>query len=137
MKILKKWPPLCDFCAAVKPTLVFDLPVGTPLTYNKPEGRLDLSTGWFGACPACADVIASGNNVAHRLAVRFVDAHPKLYRPPAPRENTRDSVRDWYQNYCRIRLGHVTNLSAPRPYVPFENPFEGKLIDITDEMRRD
>jgi hypothetical protein len=135
VKILKKWPPLCDFCVTVKPTLVFDIPPGTPLTYNTRERRLDLSSGWLGSCPTCAEIVASRNDVARRLGIRFVDAHPEAYRPPAPPENTRESVLAWWECYCALLLKKVTNLSSPRPYVPFEDPFEGKLIDITDEFR--
>lgn len=133
MKILKKWPAFCDFCGGAKPSLVFDLPVGTPLYLNKVDGMIVFSNGWLAACQACGEIIASGENAAHRTAVRFVDAHPEIYRPPAPRENTRESVRDWKQNANRILLKQIKNLAAPRPYVPFEDPLEGKLVEFTAE----
>ena len=121
---------------ALQPTLVFDVPVGLPLYVDTVTGMIVHSSGWIGCCQPCAEIVASGNNVAHRLAVRFVDAHPETYRPPAPPENTRVAVREWKEKLHGVLLKKILNLAAPRPYVAFEDPLEGKLVDVTDEVER-
>lgn len=128
MKILKKFPTLCDWCAAVKPTLVYDLPAGTPLWFDSVQSMTVCSSGWIATCEECRKLVDQ-SNAAHRLAVRFVDLNPRTYTAWTP--NSRVEVRDWRERLNRLLLKKITNLAAPRAYVPFEDPLEGKFVEVT------
>jgi len=133
MKILKKFPTLCDFCTITKPTLVYDVPPGLPLWLDTTTGMLTCSSGWIGACEECRKVVdLGGENVAHRLAERFLEC-PALREALAkgPNRGNLAGVLEWRARLNRLLLKKITNLKAPRPYVPFEDPLEGKFVEVT------